>query len=57
MSDLYNDAVDVKFKNFLIDLIMLHEGLIEKSDNEKLKTEMKYKPFIPENHETTPQQD
>ena len=53
ISELYADAIDEKFKDFLIDIIALHESLIEESDNQKLKDKMKYKPFKIETNETT----
>ena len=53
LSDLYADSIDDKFKGFLIDIIALHESLIEDSDNEKLKEKMKYQPFKFPTNETT----
>ena len=53
LSDLYADAIDEKFKDFLIDIIALHESLIEDSDNQKLKDKMKYQPFKIPTNETT----
>ena len=57
LSDLYHHSIDEKFLNFLHDMIELHENIIEKSDNEKMKTEMQYKPFNPSKNETKTQQD
>ena len=41
--ELYLDSIDENFKNFILDIIALHENIIEPSDNDKLKTKMNYK--------------
>ncbi|AXL14899.1 hypothetical protein [Microviridae sp.] len=51
-SELFHDSDDYSFKNFLHDIIILHENVIESSSNEQLKEKMNYKPFNPEQHET-----
>ena len=51
-SELYHDSIDHQFKNFVHDIIYVHELAIESSDNEELKNKMNYKPFNPEKNET-----
>ena len=51
-SELYHDSIDHQFKNFVHDIIYVHELAIESSDNDELKNKMNYKPFNPEKNET-----
>ena len=54
-SELFHDSTDYSFKNFLHDIIMLHEQVIECSSNEQLKDKMNYQPFNPQKNETQTQ--
>ena len=51
-SELFHDSNDFSFKNFLHDIIALHENVIENSSNEQLKEKMNYQPFNTEKNET-----
>ena len=53
LSDLYSDAVDENFKNFVSDIIHCHEAIIDQSENQELKEKMKFKPFKSNYDETT----
>ena len=52
MCELFHDSIDTQFKNFIQDIIYVHENVIESSENEALKEKMNYKPFNPNYHET-----
>lgn len=54
--ELYSNTKDKPFKNLLLDIIYVHELIIDESDNEQIKEELNYKPLKTSKNETQKEQ-